>query len=300
MIKKISIFILAAISVVSLIGCTRKQNLEDKTAVSVNSGGKLNVVVSFNPVRELTQAVGGDKVNISVVVPEGTEPHDFEPKPRDMENISKADVFIYNGLDMEAWADKTLSVLDNKKLVVVNASKNINVIKTNGQSDPHIWLSLKNAEIEAQNILEALNKADPSNKEYYEKNYKTFSDKLAALDDEYTGKFKNLQNKNFVTGHAAFAYLCRDYNLKQNSVEDVFAEGEPTPKKLKDLVDYCKENNIKVIFMEELASPKVSETLAQEVGATVKKIYTIESKEDNKDYLQSMKENLEMIYNSLK
>ncbi len=97
---------------------------------------------------------------------------------------------------------------------------------------------------------------------------------------------------NFVTGHAAFAYLSRDFGLEQNSVEDVFAEGEPNAAQLAKLIEYVKENNITTIFAEEMASPEVSKTLAKEVGAKVETIYTIESKEDDKTYLQRMDENL--------
>ncbi|MFL0248246.1 metal ABC transporter substrate-binding protein [Candidatus Clostridium stratigraminis] len=298
--RLITAILILAVSVV-FAGCSNKVAADSvNNENSQNSNGKVNVVVSFNALKEFAQAVGKDKIDVKVIVPEGTEPHDFEPKPRDMENINNAQVFIYNGLNMETWVDKTLSAVDNKKLLSVDASKNIDVINTAGQTDPHIWLSLRNAQIEAKNILDALVKVDGKNKAYYERNYTDFSNKLKSLDENYNSKFEAVSNKDFVTGHAAFAYLCRDYKLTQNSVEDVFAEGEPTPKKLKDLVDYCKGNNIKVIFMEELASPKVSETLAKEVGAKVEKIYTIESKEDGKDYIQSMKDNLDMIYNSLK
>jgi zinc transport system substrate-binding protein len=298
--RLIAAVLILAVSAV-FTGCSNKVAADSgNNENSQNSNGKVNVVVSFNALKEFAQAVGKDKIDVKVIVPEGTEPHDFEPKPRDMENINNAQVFIYNGLNMETWVDKTLSAVDNKKLLSVDASKNIDVINTAGQTDPHIWLSLRNAQIEAKNILDALVKVDGKNKAYYEKNYTDFSNELKSLDENYSSKFETVSNKNFVTGHAAFAYLCRDYKLTQNSVEDVFAEGEPTPKKLKDLVDYCKGNNIKVIFMEELASPKVSETLANEVGAKVEKIYTIESKEDGKDYIESMKDNLDMIYNSLK
>jgi len=129
---------------------------------------------------------------------------------------------------------------------------------------------------------------------------KDFSTQLDALFNEYKTKFDGLTNKGFVTGHAAFGYLCRDFDLNQTSAEDVFSEGEPTAQKMKDLIDYCKENQIKTVFMEELASPKVSETLAKEVNATVEKIYTIESNELNKNYIETMRENLDRIYNSLK
>lgn len=303
MIKKIFNIIFILLAVVMLTACSNNiaSSEESSAASSEDSKSKISVVVSFNPLKEFAEAVGKEKVSIKVMVPEGTEPHDFEPKPRDMESLMKAKIFVYNGLGMESWVDKTLQAANNENLKVINSSKDIEPIK-NGQSgyDPHIWLSLKNAEIEAKNIKDALVDADSSNKDYYEKNYSEFVSKLDRIYKEYKSKFDGVSNKNFVTGHAAFAYLCKDFSLNMKSVEDVFADGEPTPQKMKELVDYSKSNNIKVIFMEEMASPKVSETLANEVGAKVEKIYTIESKEDNKNYIESMETNLEKIYDSLK
>lgn len=275
------------------------------TTTNSNNSNKLKVVVSFNAMKELTYAIGKNKIQIVNMTPNGTEPHDFEPKTRDILALQDAKVFIYNGLDMESWVDKTLKSIDNKSLVKVEASNGIKPIKNassneHGIYDPHAWLSLKAAEIESKNIKDALVKADPKNKSYYEKNYSDFKTQIDNLYDEYNNKFKNIKNKSFVTGHAAFGYLCRDYGLNQESVEDVFAEGEPSTKKLADLITYCKKNNVKTIFVEDMVSPKVSNTLAREVGAKVEKIYTVESKEDGKNYLQSMQYNLEKIYNSLK
>lgn len=285
-------------------GCSSKT----AETTNTNSQSKIKVVVSFNAMKEFASAIGKDKIAITTIVPNGTEPHDFEPTTESLKNLSSANVFIYNGLGMESWTDKILKSIDNKNLVVVNASKDSNPIKNteaeeieeHGEYDPHIWISLKGAEVESKNIKDALVKVDPSNKEFYEKNYDEFSKQLKDLHNEYTKKFETVKNKNFVTGHAAFAYLCRDYGLNQNSVENVFAEGEPSTKKLKELVDYCKQNKITTIFMEDMVSPKVSTTLANEIGAKVEKIYTLESKEDNKNYIESMKNNLEIIYNSLK
>ncbi|WP_446899724.1 metal ABC transporter substrate-binding protein [Clostridium sp. LBM24168] len=280
----------------------------NKTNTENGNQSKIKVVVSFNAMREFASAIGKDKINITTMIPNGTEPHDFEPTAKDLKALNGADIFVYSGLGMESWKDDVINSSGNKNLIVVDASKGSNPIKNtdsdeikeHGEYDPHLWISLKGAEIQSKNIKDALIKADPSNKTYYEKNYEDFSKQLNDLYNEYTKKFDSVKNKNFVTGHAAFAYLCRDYSLKQNSVEGVFAEGEPSPKKLQELVDYCKENKIKTIFVEDMVSPKVSNTLAKEVGAKVEKIYTIESKEDNKNYIQSMKDNLEMIYNSLK
>lgn len=303
MFKKFTISILLVFSMIFLTSCeTSKVDSSSKSTKS-----KVKVVVTFNAMREFTAAIGKDKIDIVTMIPDGTEPHDFEPKPKDLESLSSAKVFVYNGLGMEAWVDKTLQSVDNKGLITVNASKgsnpisntNSDEIKEHGAYDPHIWISLKGSENEAKNIKDALIKVDPSNKKYYEDNYSEFANKLNALNTEYKEKLDKTTNKNFVTGHAAFAYLCRDYGLKQNSVEDVFAEGEPSAKKLKELTDYCKENKIKTIFVEDMVSPKVSDALAKEFGAKVKKIHTIESKESGKDYIQCMKENLEMIYDSL-
>lgn len=310
MFKKIVSAITMSMMVVALVGCKNQSGVI--TGANAKNVAKIAVVVSFNPLREFSEAVGKDKIDVKVIVPDGVEPHDFEPKPRDMENISKAKVFVYNGVDMESWVDKTLKAIDNKNLNVVEASKGVNLIKNeqeeehnegeeeHGEFDPHVWLSLKEAKVQVKNIKDALVQADSANKDFYEKNYEDYTKKLDEVYNEYKAKFDTVSNKNFVTGHAAFAYLCRDFGLVQKSVEDVFSEGEPTPQKMKDLVDFSKNNNIKTIFMEELASPKVSETLAKEVGAKVEKIYTIESKEDSKDYIQSMKDNLDKIYNSLK
>lgn len=269
---------------------------------------KIKVVVSFNAMAEFAQAIGKDKIDVQLIIPEGTEPHQYEPTAKDIQNLSNARIFIYNGLNLETWVDKSLNAVDNKNLLVVNASTGCTPITTNGtelvsknsQDDPHLWMSLKGAEIEAKNIKDALIKADPSNKSYYEKNYSDYYNSLEKLFTEYNNKISKIKNKDFVTGHAAFAYLCRDFGLKQNSVQDVFADGEPSPQKMTELINFCKLNKVKTIFTENMASQKVSETLAAYVNAKTVKIYTIESKEDKKDYLQSMQYNLEAIYNSLK
>lgn len=268
---------------------------------------RIKVSVTFNALREFAAAVGGDKVEITTIIPDGTEPHDFEPKARDLVALSSADVFVYNGLNMEPWAEDTAAAAGNGSLVAVDASKGAapirntdpSAVQEHGEYDPHLWLSPSGAELEAKNIRDALIKARPADKDYFTKNCAAFVAQMKSLSAQYSGKFSALQNKDFVTGHAAFAYLCRDFGLRQNSVEDVFAEGEPSAKQLAELVDYCKKNRVKTVFVEEMVSPAVSQTLADSVGAKVKTIYTMESSEDGKTYLARMRENLGEIYDSL-
>jgi len=274
---------------------------------AAGNGEKLNVSVSFNAMKEFAEAIGKDKVTISTIIPDGMEPHDFEPKAQDLVALSGADVFIYNGLGMEAWAEKAISAADNTALIAVDASAGADAIKNtdpaevsaHGQYDPHLWLGITGAKTELGNIKNAFVQADPANESYYEANYKDYTAQLDALYQEYSEKFKTVESKSFVTGHAAFGYLCRDFGLEQNSVEDVFAEGEPTAQQLAELVDYCRTNHVSTVFAEEMASPDVSNTLANEVGATVQTIYTVESAEDDLSYLQRMESNLSKIYDSL-
>ncbi|WP_251859763.1 metal ABC transporter substrate-binding protein [Clostridium sp. Marseille-Q2269] len=301
--KKILSFVLILSNLIFFTACST-QNKESFSS----KDKKLKVVVSFNPLKEYVKAIGKDKVEIKSIIPEGAEPHDFEPKIKDMEALSNANIFVYNGMGMESWVDKTLKNIDNKDLVVVESSKNVEPIKNkddeeikeHGQYDPHTWLSVKSAVKQSEVIKDALIKVDPKNKNYYETNYKDFKDNLEKLYSEYKNKFQSVKSNHFVTGHAAFGYLCRDFNLEQNSVENVFAEGEPTTKKMKELIDYCKKNKIKTVFLEENVSEEVSKTLAKEVGAKVEKIYTLTSSTGNKGYIEAVKYNLEKIYESLK
>ncbi|MDD4715946.1 MAG: metal ABC transporter substrate-binding protein [Oscillospiraceae bacterium] len=300
MLKKWAAFILCVIAVFSLPSCGVPRQPE------ASNTGKVRVSVTFHALKEFVLAVGGDKVDVSTIIPSGTEPHDFEPKAQDLVGLGQAQVFVYNGLGMETWADSAVTAAGNKNLIVAEAAKGITPISNkngagdHGQYDPHVWLSLKGAQLEAKNIAAALIQADPSNQAYYEARCTQFIAQLEALYTEYSAKLKTVSRKSFVTGHAAFAYLCRDFGLIQNSVGDVFAEGEPSAQQLAALVDYCKANRVTTIFVEEAVSPDISQTLASEVGASVQAIDTLENSSGQETYLDRMSENLKNIYDSLK
>ncbi len=267
---------------------------------------KLKVTVTFNALKEMAQAVGGEYAEISTIIPDGMEPHEFEPKAQDMEALSTADVFVFNGFGLEKWAPQAIAAAQNKKLIAVDSSEDATPIalegeeaKEHGGTDPHLWLSLKGAQIQTRNIANAFGKADPAHADAYAKNADAFIAELDKLYAEYAPKMKAAPSHIIVTGHAAFAYLCRDFALEQSSVEDVFATGEPTAQQLASLVEFAKEKKVKTIFVEEMVSPAVSKTLANEISAKVATIYTMESAEDNKDYLARMRDNLDAIYKSL-
>lgn len=331
MIKKWAVMLLCLVAITSFSACGSSNNPasspeESVTPVgSVQTGGtgqtaqaaKIQVSVTFNAMKEFVEAVGQDKVEVTAIIPDGTEAHGFEPKAKDMASLSTAKVFVYNGLGMEAWVEQTLQAANNASLIVVDASEGADVIEIetdaddhhedaaheeehdHGKHDPHLWIGIKGPKTQVQNIKNALIEADPDNRVYYEENCNAFIAQLERLFNEYSAKFQSAEKKNFVTGHAAFAYLCRDFGLVLSSVSDVFAEGEPSAQQLAELVKYCKDNNVTTIFAEDMASPAVSETLAHEVGAVVQTIYTMETNENGKTYLERMEENLAKIYESL-
>ncbi len=279
--------------------------------------GRLSIAVTFNAMEELTRAVVGDLADISLIIPEGMEPHEAEPTPQNLIFLSNADVLVYNGLGMEFYLEKTLEAVMNKNLTLVEASKGITPIKLeedneheeeheghhhhhHGTFDPHAWLSLNSAKIMVKNIEVALSKLDKKNAKQYSKNASQYIKKLDKLFKEYKKKFSKMKGLSLVASHAAFAYLCRDFGLLQNSIHDVFAEGEPNAKQMVELVEYCKKNNVKAIFSEELANPALAETLSKEVGGKVIKIYTLEGKEEGLDYFSRMQENLKRIFENIK
>lgn len=268
---------------------------------------KIKISASFYPIYFFASQIGGNKVQVRTLIPSGTEPHDWEPKISDIQYVCKSNIFIYNGAGMESWASKVMNQAGDK-LISVNASKGVNLIKNkdkdeineHGAVDPHVWNSLRCAKIEAKNIEDALVKADPKDKNYFNKNYSDLIKKLNSLDKEFSTKLKHAKIKKIVTAHAAFSYLCRDYGLQQISIEGTFAEGEPSSKKMASVIDLCKKNKIKYVFSEELLSPKTAQTIASECGAKNLVLNPLESAGKGQNYLSIMRHNLNCLIKAVK
>ncbi|MBU3136612.1 zinc ABC transporter substrate-binding protein [Clostridium gasigenes] len=324
--KKLIATVMIVLGLVTTIGCSTKENN--------NETGKLRVGVTISPLKEFAEIIGGDKVEVFSIIPQNSDPHSFEPKPKDLASLNNSDIFVYNGLKMESWIDPILKQIENKDVEIVNSSNGVDIIELSqdehagetaeehakheeeehanetaeehaghdhGTQDPHIWLSLKQATKQAENIKNALVLKDEANKDYYEENFQKLKKDFNDTYEEYAKKFENISNKNFVTGHAAFGYLCRDFGLTQNSLIGIYGgEGEIPPGDFKEILEYCKENNIKTIFSESAASSSQSEALARDAGAKVEKIYSLETKADNMSYLEGTRYNYEKIYEALK
>ncbi|MBF2637435.1 zinc ABC transporter substrate-binding protein [Listeria welshimeri] len=288
---------------------------------------KLKIVTTFYPMYDFTKNVAGDKASIEMLIDAGTEPHDYEPSAKDIAKIEAADVFVYNSEDMETWVPSVLKSLDSKKLTVIDASKGIQLVEGTEEEehhdheeeghdhdheeahhhehDPHVWLSPVLAQQEVTNIQNGLTKADKTNADTYEKNAANYNEKLKVLDGKFKTAFEGAKQRDFVTQHAAFQYLAKEYNLHQVAIAGLSPDQEPSPARLAELQKYVKDNNISTIYFEEVASPKVVETLANETGAKLEVLSPIEGitdKEQKKgmDYIAYMEQNLKALQKTIK
>lgn len=314
-IKRI-IFCLAAL--ILLAGCSKSESA-NKKEMTEDKSGKLKVYASVYPVYDFANKIAGDKMDVELVVPQGVEPHDWEPDTDVIKNLESADIFVYNGAGLESWTDKVLGSIDNKNIVTVEASKGVDILKSDhsdeednhedehshGGLDPHVWLSPINAKKELENIKNSFIEVDPENKDYYEKNYEEYSKKFDELDQKYREELSELKENKIVVSHEAYGYLFKEYGLEQIGIQGVNAETEPDAKKMAEIIDFIRENNVNTIFTEELIDPKVSDVIASETGAEIKVLSPVEglSQEEidnNEDYLSIMQRNLDNLVGALK
>lgn len=279
----------------------------------------LTIVTTFYPMYDFTKEIVGDEGNVKLLIPAGTEPHDFEPSAKERAEISDADVFVYNSSDMEFFVDSLKDSVDSKQTLMIEAAKGIDRLESqeadeheeseegHGHSheyDPHVWLDPVLAIKEVRTIAEELGEKYSDKKETFTKNADAYIKKLEALDQKYSDELKDATNRTFVTQHAAFAYLANQYDLKQVAISGVSPDQEPTPSRLAELKEFVKKNNIKVIYFEENASSKVAETLSNETGVKLEVLNPLESLTNEQikageNYISVMEKNLKALKESI-
>ena len=243
---------------------------------------KLVVAVTIVPQAGLVEAIGGDKVKVLVMVPPGASPHTYEVTHEQMTTLSRAKMYVKVGSGVEfelAWMDKLIAV--NVSMRVVDCSEGIRVLEMDedhhdhdhehdhGRTglDPHIWLSVRNAMIMAQNICAGLVQVDPANRPYYEENRTDYLEQLAKLDSEITESLSEVENRRFIVFHPAWGYFARDYDLIQIAVEQ---DGkEPDIDYRIRLIEEAREHDIRVVFLSPQYPTKSADVIAREIGGRV-------------------------------
>lgn len=305
---QIKLAIIAIIVVISLASLAVSQVNFD-SAISTTDNSKLQIVTSAGFLHEFSQNIGKEKINSTLLIPMGVNPHDWEPTIRDTESLEKSDMIIINGLGYENWVDSL--DLSNYQGVLVDTSNGISIEHDehakeddhdehdHGGQDPHIWLNPVYAHLQVKNIANALSNSDPVNKNYYQANAEMYIKELDSLDSKIRVELSECRT-DFITFHDAFSYFAEEYGLTQHTiVASTDPHGDVTPKTLEKIISTAKKLNIKVIFAEENTSTKTSQVIADEIGGKVLVLSPLEIVSDDKNYVYKMTENLENLKEAL-
>ena len=249
--------------------------------------GKVNVVTSIFPLYDFTSQIGGDLVNVRLLLPPGVEAHGFSPTSHDMIAISKSDLFLYISNGLEPWALTITSALDSGKTKIVEIGKEIfpdidDKVKvgkgdTEGDHheghrhpgrDPHIWLDPHLAVEMVKVIAAALSEIDPGHGKVYESSSRAYIEKLSRFDRETEQNLKNCKIRTIVSGgHFAFGSFAGRYGLTAVSPFKGYSpSAQPSPRAIARLVKIVRKTGSSVIFHEELIEPKVARIVAGETG----------------------------------
>lgn len=281
---------------------------------------KIKVVTTMYPVYEFVKQVGGDKVDVVMLIPPGAEPHDWEPTAKDIIQIKDAKIFAYHGANFEP-IEKLLTkdVLGNA--LPLEVSKDVNKLAASHEDeeeeeahhahgeehkfDPHSWLDPLAAQQEVNTIAQALIAVDEKNADYYKANAQSYNGKLADLDEQYKKGLAGITRKDVVTSHKSFGYLAKRYGFEQLGIMGLSPDAEPTPDRMAKITQFCREHQVKYIFFETLTSPKLAQTIAKATGAELLVLNPIESlteqeMKDGKNYITIMGENLINLQKALK
>jgi zinc transport system substrate-binding protein len=242
------------------------------------------VFVSINPQKFFVQQIGGNRVSVQVMVPAGASPATYEPKPRQMVDLSKTSIYFAIGVPFEnVWLKKITAA--NPDMTIVHTDGGIEKIPmethhhdeeetpheagTHGHRalDPHIWLSPPLVKIQAHTIMNALAKVDPAHRAEYETHYQQFTSQIDQLDTELKAIFTGKQALQFMVFHPSWGYFAKAYGLKQVPIE---IEGkDPKPARLKELIAHAREKDISVVFVQPQFSTKSAQLVAREIGGQV-------------------------------
>ncbi len=255
---KTLVLMLCILTILALVGCGGAA-----TQAPAESAGVLNFVVSIVPQQYFVERIGGEHVDVMVMVPPGFSPATYEPKPDQLQALSEADAYVRIRVPFEeAWMQRIASA--NQDMLIIDESEGIERI---GGKDPHIWLSPRLVEVQAQTIYDGLVELDPGHGADYKANLDAFLADLDELDADIQETLSHLESRKFLVFHPAWSYFARDYGLEMIPVQ---IEGSnPSAAEMAGLIQTAQENNIKVVFAQPEFSTESAEAIAEEIGGEV-------------------------------
>ncbi len=287
-----TVMAVAAIAVIVPIASIILWSMDAPTHDGAQEPG-LAIVASFYPLYEFASEVAGDMADVSLLVPRGVEPHDWEPSIREIQRVQDADMVVINGAGFEGWLDRIDTA--GSGVEIIDSSRGVQyIIHESGAADPHVWLSPVLAQKQVQNIADSLKRIDPENTAYYQANADGLVQRLISLDDEIRETLSGCRT-DFVAFHDAFSYFAAEYGLVQHNIVGQGPHGEPTSGDLERLITLAREKDIRVIFTEEAVDARTSGVIADEIGGSVMTLSTLEIAEAGSSYVDRMERNLDSL-----
>jgi zinc transport system substrate-binding protein len=258
----------------------------------------VRVVASFYPLAEIARQVGGGFVEVVDLTPAGVEPHDVELTTDDVDAIEDADLVLRVGGGFQPAVETAAKRRGS------NGSVELGPLVGDGSGDPHFWLDPTRMEKATLIVRDALNEADPLHVQQFKDNAATYIAQLQSLDARYETSLTNCDRRDVVTAHAAFGYLARRYDLRQQAITGLAPESEPSPSRLVELERFVKEHGVTTVFFETLLPRDFADTLAKEAGVTTAVLDPIEgltkaAQQRHDDYISVMGRNREALVKAL-
>ncbi|WP_017651544.1 metal ABC transporter substrate-binding protein [Fortiea contorta] len=308
-------------------GCSQSNTQEGNTAPSpqvaapaaspVAQAPKIKIVTTFFPMYLFTKAVAGDVADVEILVPPGTEVHEYQAKPENVKAIATANILVKNGLGLEEFLEATVKNAQNPKLAQIDTSKGIKPLNAispivhtakaekdhdhdHEGGNPHVWLDPILAKQQVTNIRDGLIAADPQNQVTYEKNAALYIQQLENLHQEFLQSLQKTPNCTFVTFHDAFPYLAKRYNLQQVAVVEI-PEEQLSPAEVKNVVNTVKKYQVKALFNEPGIDNKLLQSLSQDLNISIQTLDSLETGQtDPQYYFEAMKANLQNLEKACK
>lgn len=245
-----------------------------------SQGEKPIISVSTFTLYEASTAIAGDTLEISPIVPLGSDAHMFSPAPVQVAQISRAAFFIYNGAGFETWAQALKSSLPTS-INIIDMSEHVTLIKEHGAYDPHYWLDIDNMIQMTQTLEGELSKRFPQNTKQYHANATIYIEKLQKLKSDYARGLKECKNRTLISNHDAFGYLAHANDLENISIIGLSSDEQPSANVIAQIIARVKEHGIKTIFFEEMINDNVAQTIARETGAKALSLQPLENISEN-------------------
>lgn len=308
-------FIISVLAVFILAACDSGNSNEGSASSEGEDAEKLQVVGDFTIMSDIAEKVGGDRVDVYNIIPQGNEPHDWDPSPDDSKNTADADVFFYFGWNLEGldsdsenWVYKLLDAVDKDKDDdnVFALSDGIEQLELEtkefeGTPNPHGFNTPKNGITMVENARDAYIDIDPDHKEEYEENADEFIEELEGLDQQYEEKIGEISEEDriLVTSERSFQYVADQYDLEEGFIWERDGEHEGTPEQIKNTIEYVEDNEPNALLDEYTSDKRPMQTVADETGLTVAGSLYSEDLGNADDFVAYLQHNLNTILDAL-